>query len=209
MSVKLYGVAGAPYVQASRLGLTEKGVDFELVPVPPDGLNTPEHLARHPFAKMATLDHDGFMLYETQAILRYVDQAFPGPLLEPATPQEAARMNQIMGVVDCYLYECWSRDIVFQRLVVPHVFGRPSDEARIAAAVPLARTCAEALEGIASAPYLTGADLTLADLHLAPHFNYFRQTPEGEAILADKPKLTQWFAHVCERPSVKAIVLAE
>lgn len=207
MSLKLYGVAGSPYVQAARLGLTEKGVDFEMVPVPPQALKTPEHLARHPFGKMPALDHDGFMLYETQAILRYADQSFPGPQLEPATPRETARMNQIIGIVDCYLHRAWSGDIAFERLVAPRFFGRAPDEARIAAALPPARVCAEALEAIIAGPYLTGAGLTLADVHLVPHYNYLGQTAEGEAILADKPKLARWFARICERDSVKAVVL--
>jgi glutathione S-transferase len=207
MSLKLYGVPGSPYVQAARLGLTEKGIDFEMVLVPPPALKQPEHLARHPFGLMPAMDHDGFALYETQAILRYVDQAFPGPQLEPATPQETARMNQIIGIVDCYLHRAWSGDIAFERLVAPTVFGRPADEARIEAALPRARVCAEALEAIAAAPYLTGADLTLADIHLAPHYNYFRQTAEGEAILAGKTKLAHWFAQVSQRESVKALLL--
>ena len=207
MSLKLYGVPGSPYVQAARLGLTEKGIDFEMVPVPPPALKQPEHLARHPFGKMPAIDHDGFALYETQAILRYVDQAFPGPQLEPATPQETARMNQIIGIVDCYLCRAWSADIAFERLVAPNVFGRPADEARIEAALPQARVCAEALEAIIAGPYLTGDDLTLADIHLAPHYNYFRHAPEGEAILAGKTRLARWFAHVCERESVKALLL--
>lgn len=207
MSVKLYGVPGSPYVLAARLGLTEKGVDFEMVPVPPSAAREPEHLARHPFGRMPAMDHDGFMLYETQAILRYVDQAFPGPLLEPATPQEAARMNQIIGIVDCYLCRAWSSDIAFERLAAPKYFGRPADEATIEAALPQARVCAEAIEAITAAPYLTGPTLTLADLHLAPHYHYFSQAPEGQAILAGKTRLAQWFAQVSERESVKALLL--
>ncbi len=208
MSVKIYGVPMSPYVQAARLGLTEKGVDFEMVPVSPADTRTPEHLARHPFGKMPTMDHDGFALYETQAILRYADQVFPGPFLEPAAPQEVARMNQIIGIVDCYLHRCWMGDIAFERLVAPHAFGRPADDARIQAALSQARVCAESLEAIiAASPYLTGATLTLADLHLAPHYNYFRHTDESRPILEDKPKLARWFASICERESVKAILL--
>jgi len=208
MSLKIYGVPMSPYVQAARLGLTEKGVDFEMVPVPPTDLRTPEHLARHPFGKMPAMDHDGFALYETQAILRYADQVFPGPFLEPATPQETARMNQIIGIVDCYLHRCWSGDIAFERLVAPRVFGRPTDEARVQAALPMAHACAESLEAIiGSGPFLTGSTLTLADVHLAPHYNYFRHTDESRPILDGKPKLTRWFDSLCERESVKAIML--
>ena len=206
MSVKLYGVAGSPCVQAARLGLTEKGIDFELVPVAPSELKTPEHLARNPFGKMPVLDHDGFMLYETQAILRYADQAFPGPLLEPATPQEVARMNQITGIVDCYIKDAWSGNISFERIMAPRFFGRPGDEAKIAASLPRARICAEAIEALAAGPYLTGATLSLADLNLTPHYNYFRQTAEGEEILAGKTRLARWFAEMSGRDSVKAIL---
>ena len=206
MSLKLYGVPGSPYVLAARLGLTEKGVDFEMVPVAPSKAKSPEHLARHPFGRMPAMDHDGFTLYETQAILRYVDQAFPGPQLEPPTPREAARMNQIIGIVDCYLHEAWSSDIAFERLFAARILGRPADEARIAAALPQARLCAEALEAIAAAPYLTGDSLTLADAHLAPHFAFLRMTPEGETILAGKTKLTRWFGKMSERESAKALL---
>ena len=207
MSVKLYGIPGSPYVQAAMLGLTEKGVDYELVRIAPPEHKAPEHMARHPFGKVPALDHDGFMLYETQAILRYVDQAFPGPQFEPATAQEAARMNQIIGIVDCYMIRAWSADISFERIMAPRFFGRACDEAKVAAALPQATVCAEAVEALCAGPYLTGESLTLADLHLAPHYNYFRQTPEGEAMLADKPGLARWFAHLSQRESVKALLL--
>lgn len=207
MSVKLYGIPGSPYVQAAMLGLTEKGVDYELVRIAPPEHKGPDHLARHPFGKVPALDHDGFMLYETQAILRYVDQAFPGPQFEPATAQETARMNQIIGIVDCYMIRAWSADISFERIMAPRFFGRACDEAKVAAALPQATVCAEAVEALCAGPYLTGECLTLADLHLAPHYNYFRQTPEGEAMLADKPGLARWFAHLSQRESVKALLL--
>ncbi|GGF03098.1 glutathione S-transferase [Aliidongia dinghuensis] len=206
MSMKLYGVPGSPCVRAAMLGLTEKGIDYELVTVPPPDLKAPEHLARHPFGRMPVLDHDGFMLYETQAILRYADQAFPGPQLEPATPHETARMNQIIGIVDWYLFHAWSSGISFERLIAPRFFGRPTNEAKVEAALPEAQRCAEALESLAAAPYLTGETLTLADLHLAPHYDYFRQTPEAGTILAGKSKLARWFGEMSRRDSVKAIL---
>ena len=61
MSVKLYGIPGSPYVQAAMLGLTEKGVDYELVRIAPPEHKGPDHMARHPFGKVPALDHDGFI----------------------------------------------------------------------------------------------------------------------------------------------------
>jgi glutathione S-transferase len=205
MGVKLYGVAGSPNVRGAMLGLAEKGVDYELIAVAPP-FKDPEHMARNPFGRVPAFDHDGFVLYETQAILRYVDQAFSGPALQPANAQEAARMNQILGIIDCYLFRSWSGEIGFERLIAPNFFGRPCNLERIEAAVPMARCCAEALEALISAPYLTGATYNLADIRLAPHFDWLRLTPEGETILAGKSKLARWFQHASERPSAKRIL---
>jgi glutathione S-transferase len=118
-------------------------------------------------------------------------------------------MNQIIGIVDWYLCHDWSGEVSFERLMAPRFFGRPADEAMIAAALPRARVCAEAIEALIAGPYLTGATLTLADLHLAPHFNYFRLTPEGQAILEGKPKLVAWYGQMAQRESVKAILPTE
>jgi glutathione S-transferase len=63
-----------------------------------------EHLTRHPFGKIPAFEHAGFRLYEAGAITRYVDEAFPGPPLQPAEPQARARMNQIISIADSYAY---------------------------------------------------------------------------------------------------------
>lgn len=206
MGIKLYGMSGSPNVRGAMLGLTEKGVDYELVNLMPPAWKTPEHLARSPFGKVPVLDHDGFEIYETQAILRYVDEAFPGPALQPTDAREAARMNQIIGVIDCYLGPSWIGGIGFERLIAPRFIGRPTDTGRVEAAVPMARNCADVLETLIAAPYLTGKTLSLADFRLMPHFDWLRLTPEGETILAGKSKLAQWFQYVSERPSAKAIL---
>ncbi|MDB5429611.1 MAG: glutathione S-transferase protein [Caulobacter sp.] len=205
MGVKLYGMSGSPNVRGAMLGLAEKGVDYELIEVLPP-FKAPEHMARNPFGRVPAFEHDGFMLYETQAILRYVDQAFSGPALQPASAHEAARMNQILGIIDCYLFESWSGAIGFERLIATSFFGRPCDLVRVEAAVPMARCCAEAIEALISAPYLAGDTYSLADIRLMPHFDWLRLTPEGEAILAGKGKLGQWFQHVSERPSAKKVL---
>ena len=205
MGVKLYGMAGSPNVRGAMLGLDEKGVDYELIDVAPP-FNAPEHLERNPFGRVPVLEHDGFVLYETQAILRYLDQAFEGQALQPTDAAEAARMNQILGIIDCYLFESWSGVIGFERLIATRFFGRPCNLERVEAAVPVASRCAEALEALITAPYLTGETYSLADIRLMPHFDWLRLTPEGVAILAGKSRLVQWFQQVSERPSAKKVL---
>ena len=205
MSVKLYGIAGSPNMRGAMLGLAEKGVEYDLVEVAPP-FKAPDHMARNPFGKVPVLEHDHFTLYETQAILRYLDRAFPGPALQPVEAHEAARMDQILAIIDSYLFDSWSSGVAFERLIAPNFFGRPTNFEKIEAALPLAQSCAEALETLITGPWLTGETFSLADMRLAPHLDIFRMTPEGETILADKSRLAQWFEAVSQRPSVKEIL---
>jgi glutathione S-transferase len=62
----------------------------------------PEHLARHPWGKVPVIDHDGFSIFETAAITRYVDAAFPGPKLQSDDLRQQARMTQICSILDNY-----------------------------------------------------------------------------------------------------------
>src|ERR1700743_3506579 len=122
----------SPYVWSVRLALAEKGVAHELVSVGISEMRSEAHLARHPFGKIPALEHDDFMLYETQAIMRYVDEAFPAAPLQPIEVHPFSRMNQIMGIVDNYLTPCLLGDVIFQRMVAPMI-GRTTDEAKVSA----------------------------------------------------------------------------
>src|ERR1700681_1551166 len=99
----VYGPAMSTYVWSARLRLPEKGGAHELVGVAPSEFREEPHISRHPFGKVPAFEHDGFALYETQAIMRYVDEAFPAAPLQPIELHPFARMNQIMGIVDAYL----------------------------------------------------------------------------------------------------------
>src|SRR5262249_45391046 len=157
-------------VRAARLALEEKGVAYQLVPVDVFAAGGPptEHLRRHPFGRIPAFEHDGFQLYEAGAITRYVDEAFAGPSLQPREAKERARMNQIISMLDSYAYRTLVWDIFVERVRAPSQ-GRAPDEARIAAALPRARTCLRALAGLmGDGAWLAGETLTLADLHAAP-----------------------------------------
>src|SRR5207244_13033881 len=136
----VYGPAGSTYVWSTRLALAEKGVTPELVEVAIGEHRQEPHLARHPFAKVPAFEHDGFQLYETQAMLRYIDEGFPVAPLQPTDLHQFARMSQIMGIVDAYAYPAIAAGILFNRMLAPRL-GLPVDEAAVAAALPRARLC--------------------------------------------------------------------
>ncbi len=205
----VHGVPGSPYVRAVLLALEEKGAAWRIAAMKPGDNRTPAYLAMHPFGRIPVVDHHDpaggdFRLYETQAIVRYVDRVVPGPSLVPADPRMEARMNQVMGITDWYVMPDCSAGITFGRVVAP-LFGLPVDEARIAASLPRAALCLAALEGILGGQgWMAGAGPSLADLMLAPHLSSLALAPEGATLLAERPGLTAWLARMEARPSMRA-----
>jgi len=73
----------SPFGRSVRVCLYERGIEHQVIPSTREQRRVPEHLARHPFAKVPVLEHDDLSIYETQAILRYVADVFPGdPLVQ-------------------------------------------------------------------------------------------------------------------------------
>jgi glutathione S-transferase len=198
MSLVLHGYRYSVYVRVARLALAEKGVAYDRVEVNPFAPDVPaSYLALHPFGRVPTLVHDGFTLYETGAITRYIDRAFPGPALQPANPQALARMDQIIGIVDAYAYWPLVRQVFSHRVFRPRT-GQPGDEAEIARGLQASTRVLSALEP------LVHNDVTLADLHLGAMIAYFVQAPEGRQALQQYPRLTAWWARLSARPSFAA-----
>ncbi len=201
MSIVIHGIPGSPYTRKPILACEEKGAPYTLAAMAFGESKTPEHLARMPFGRIPVIEHDGFRLYEAQAILRYIDRAFDGPSLTPTDPKAAARMDQVLNIVDWYVMPSISGAIDFNRLVKP-IFGMPVDEEAVAAALPLARTCVSALEDIlADKPYFAGDEVSLADLAAVSHLDLFPLTPEGAEIMAGS-SLQGWLERMARRPSV-------
>ena len=206
MTIVIHGIPGSPYVRMPILACEEKGVPWRLEPIGFGQQVSPEHLKRHPFGRIPAIEHDGFRLYESQAIIRYIDQVFDGPSLTPSDPKAQARMNQVMGIVDWYVMPSISAGVGFNRIIKP-IMGLPPDEAAVAAALPQARTCVAALEDLlADKPYFAGDRVSLADLMVVAHLDVFPQTPEGAEIMAGSPLLA-WLDRMAERPSVAKTTL--
>jgi glutathione S-transferase len=203
----LFGATYSVYVRSARLALEEKGVRYasEEIDIFAPGGPPAAYRERHPFGRIPAFEHDGFRLYETGAIIRYVDEAFPGPKLQPATPKRRARMNQAISVIDNYGYRTLVWDIFVER-VSKKRRGQPADEQKVAAAVPTADRCLDALQAImADAPYLAGDQPTLADLHAAPMFAYFRLAAEGAVLMARHPQLHAWWDRMAGYPSIRRV----
>jgi glutathione S-transferase len=204
MSLVLHGYRLSVYLRIVRLALAEKGLAYERVEVNPFAPDVPAaYLALHPFGRVPTLVHDGFTLYETGAITRYVDRAFPGPPLQPDGARALARMDQIIGVVDSYGYWPMVRQVFVQRVSRPRT-GQPTDDKEVALGLAGAAKALAALEDLASADaFLTGPAPSLADFHLGAMI-YFAAASEGAAMLAQYRRLAGWWDRLQTRPSLAA-----
>ena len=205
----LYGPAYSTYTRSVRLALEEKGVDYGLVER--DFLQGPmpaEQVERHPFAKVPAFAHEGFELYEVAAIMRYIDEEFDGPSLQPESAKQRARMNQIISIIDSYTYPCTVGQLVIQRIVMP-MLGEQSDEATIAEAMPEIEKCMNIIAGLSAGDnFLVGDRVSLADIHLAPIFDYFQSTPDSDPFLQNNTRLSDWWSAMSERESIKKTQLS-
>lgn len=201
--IDLYGFAASVYVRSVRLALEEKGLPYilhEIDPFQPAG--PPDwYLALHPFGKIPALRDGELELFESDAILRYLEAAHPGRPLTPPDPVGVARMTQVMRIMDGYGYPAmiWTVFIILAR-------GQEQGRLPLEEGVAQARLVLRTLDRLMpeGAGFLVGDELTLADTHALPMLVYFAQTGPGAAMLAEFPRLAGWLAGMRARPSVAA-----
>lgn len=202
--ITVRGIPGSPFLRAVEVALKEKDVPYHLHVMSPADMKTPEHLELHPFGRIPILEHDGFWLYETQAIIRYVDEIFIHPHLTPGTPKERARMNQIIGIIEWYFFPMVAAPIGFNRIIGPKLLGVPANEEAIANAMPIGRTCvAELNRLLGNQAYLGGGSLSIADIMLGTQLDLLATSPEGRELIGGT-KLQGWLERLKERPSFRA-----
>ena len=201
----IYGPDYSTYVRTVRLAFEEKGAEYRLEPIHILGgeAQQPGYLQRHPFGKVPAFEHDGLQIYETNAIVRYVDQVFPGKRLQPSDARQAARMNQVIGIIDSYGYGAIIGKLVWQRLIVP-MLGGQGDEAIVRDARPMVGQCLSEFNRIkGDDQFLAGPEVSLADLYLAPIFAYMTMTPDADEVLQPHAGLRSWWEEMSGRASMQ------
>jgi glutathione S-transferase len=209
----IHGISFSPYVRSVSMTLEIKAVPYRHQPIDlrpiPGGLHSAEHRRLHPFGRVPILDDGGFRIYETQAILRYLDAKFPQSPLQPTAPKALGRMSQAMGILDCYLFTQSVRPIGAERVVRPVLMGQAPDEAVVAEALPATQVCVTALDHLlGDNPYFAGEALSLADLLLAPQLHMLSAAPEILAMLAST-RLFAWLERMLAHPSMIATPATE
>jgi glutathione S-transferase len=202
--ITVYGIPGSPFLRTVEIVLKEKDVPYQLHAMAPGEHKSTEYLKRHPFGRIPAFEHDGFCLYETQAIIRYLDETFIHPQFTPGTAKARARMNQVIGIIEWYFFPKAAAPIGFNRVIGPALLGITADENAVAEAMPMARTSIAVLDDLLDGkPYLTGESVSLADIMLGAQLDIFSFSPEGGELLQGT-RLQPWLQRMRARPSFVA-----
>jgi glutathione S-transferase len=184
--ITLFGFAPSTYTRTARMAAYEKGVAAELLPV---AYGQPGHFELHPFGKMPIMRHGNVTLYETLAIVSYIDDVFNGPLLIPHKARERAETFAAISVALDYAYR-------------PVVHTEPEGDGFAAADLARANTVLDWLERrIGDRGHVAGSTLTAADLFFAPMVYYHRGKVGDDMTIGKRPRLGAWLDRMAARPS--------
>ena len=160
---------------------------------------------------MPILQHGDFMLYETSAIVAYLEEVFPTPSLQPETAQGRALMNQWISAVNSYYYPYMIYHVGHERNVFPaarHPVRREGRRARTAedrgraagdGAPAVARPGFPARQRGQGWPTITCCRAPIPSA----------ATPEGKAMYADFPAVREWRERMEALPTVRRFRAAQ
>ena len=207
--VTLFGFPRSVYVQMAGIVLTHKQVPYAFHDLEAE-MNTPSHIGLHPFERVPILRHGDFAVYETSAIVSYVDDAFDGPTLTPSDPRMRAQMNQWISAVNGYYYPYLIYHVSHERNVFPQL-GIESDEAVVAHAMPKVEVCLRELEQqlSRSGAFLLGPELSLADYFMLPIVHAFGFSPEAQERYPRLPAISAWRERMEALPTMKRFRAAQ
>lgn len=198
--LQLCGFAVSNYYNKVKLALLEKDVEFEEVLVWAD--RSPELLEKSLLGKIPFFETEQGVISESQAMIEYVEAAYPAKPLMPADPFAAAKIKELIIFMELHL------ELVARELYAEAFFdGKVSDEMKERSRKLLTRN-AKAFGKLAKfSPYVAGSDFTMADcvalVHL-PLVSMASKAIYGEDVLADLP-VREYTKMLGERPTVQKV----
>jgi glutathione S-transferase len=199
--MKIFGHPGSTCTRKVLMTAHENEAPFEfvLVDLAKGEHKQPAHLARQPFGQVPALDDDGFAMFESRAMARYIDGKAGGKLT-PKDAQSRALMEEWISVETSnfsphamkFIYQ-----YVFKREQTPEVLKLAEEKLELA--------LTQLDKQLAKQPYLAGSDLSLADVCYAPYLEYLAPTPIAAKIAAH-PHVARWWSAISERPAWRKTV---
>ncbi|KAF9037638.1 glutathione S-transferase [Panaeolus papilionaceus] len=206
MVLTLYGSATSACTRRAATVMHEKELAFEFinVDISKNEHRKEEYLAKQPFGQVPYLDDDGFILYESRAIARYIATKYrdQGTALIPKDMQGQALMDQAIYVEMSNFNEYAEKAVA--EINSKRERGLTSNTAVFTQLISsLEETLAVYDQILGQQKYLAGNEITIADLFHLP-FGY-ALSAAGCDIMNSRPNVKRWFNEISSRPSWKAV----
>ena len=179
MALELYWGSGSPFAWRVMLTLEVKGLDYrsKLLEFSKGENKSPEYLKLNPRGKVPTLKDGDFVLYESLAIMTYLDRRYPAPQLFGISPQETGLIWRFLSECDSYLVSAGDK------VVRPIFFSKGLD--KVDEIQQAAQTIRQELrtvdERLAHSNWLVGAGISAADIGVFPLVQLLLRAASKEA----------------------------
>jgi len=202
MVLKLYSFNRSSNVHRVLVVIKELGLEYQPIDIDltKGAQLEPAYKAIQPFGKVPCIDDDGFKLYESRAIARYLAAKAKSPLL-PTEPKAVALFEQAASVELNYLGP-HAVKIMFEIMFKKNFLKQEPDEKIINECVEALQQTLNVYEDILSKnKYLIGNELTLVDLFHLPHEIMLTLPGIDVANNPSRPNLARWWKDISNRPS--------
>jgi glutathione S-transferase len=194
--IKIYGNPMSTCTRKVLMTLAETNTPYEMTVIDfsKGEHKHPPHLKRQPFGRIPALEDDGFEMFESRAICRYVNRKVNGNLV----PSDLKGFGLVEQWISVEASEFSGHAMKF---IYDEVFKRPQEAAVLeAAGKALETTTAYMDKQLTQTPFVAGATFTLADIGFMPYFEYAMGTA-AKAIFANHRHVMAWWSKVSERPT--------
>ena len=177
---------------------------WELTP-----LQSNEHINRHPWGKIPVIAFpNGFTLYESRPICKYLARKYSFPLLPAdSDPEAAALFDQAQSAEMLYFAEPAGR-IAFEKFA-KRFMGLPVDEAVVSDALRLLEMFFDVAEGLLRhRDYMVGNHFTLADIYYIPLIQRLLACGYGD-VIGSRDAVSAWWDRCTNRPAIQSLLSAD
>ncbi len=170
--LKLHGFPVSNYYNIAKFALLEKGMDFEEVQAMPS--QESDFKSKSPMGKIPALETAEGFITETDAIVEYLESVQPEPRLIPADPYAAARVREMMKMIELYI------ELPSRRHYAEVFFGGERNDTAVVEAKPIIENGLAAIRHCARfSPFICG-EFSAADIYATHAFIY--AAPVCEAV---------------------------
>ncbi|OCA54427.1 glutathione S-transferase family protein [Photorhabdus namnaonensis] len=166
-------------------------------------LDDPQYLKMNPNGQIPCLQEDNFVLWESNAIVRYLAAKFGKDMLYPQDLQERANADKWMDWVGSHLFP-HIKQLVIGFVRTPEA---ERDQKQIEQTLTEIEKLMKVLDNtLAEQKYLSGDKFGMADIALGPMIYPWLNIPIKRPSL---PNIERWYQLMAERPAFKEIVMIE